>query len=205
MVRVLTVFGTRPEAIKLAPLIDELRQRPGIVSTVCVTGQHREMLDQVLDLFGIVPDYDLNLMRVDQTLPRLAASVLEKLAPILQSERPDWVVVQGDTTTAAMTALGAFYHRCKVAHVEAGLRSHDKWHPFPEEINRRVAGVVADVHFAPTEESRQNLLREGVPESCVMVTGNTIIDALHRIQSLPWNPESLGEKARVLEITQGRS
>jgi UDP-N-acetylglucosamine 2-epimerase (non-hydrolysing) len=195
IVRVLTVFGTRPEAIKLAPLVEQLRQRPGIVSKVCVTGQHREMLDQVLDLFGIVPDYDLNVMRADQTLPHLAASVLEKLAPILKMERPDWVVVQGDTTTAAMTALGAFYHCCKVAHVEAGLRSHNKWHPFPEEINRRVAGVIADIHFAPTEESRQNLLREGVPESCVMVTGNTIIDALHRIQSLPWNPEALGEEA----------
>jgi len=194
IVRVLTVFGTRPEAIKLAPLVEQLRQRPGVISKVCVTGQHREMLDQVLDLFGIVPDYDLNLMRADQTLPHLAASVLEELAPILESERPDWVVVQGDTTTAAMTALGAFYHRCKVAHVEAGLRSYDKWHPFPEEINRRVVGVIADIHFAPTEESRQNLLCEGVPESSVMVTGNTIIDALHRIQSLPWNPETLAEE-----------
>ena len=197
--RILTVFGTRPEAIKLAPLIAELGRQPRILSQVCVTAQHREMLDQVLGLFGIVPDYDLNLMRKDQTLPSLAASVLDALAPILQSERPDWVVVQGDTTTAAITALGAFYLHSKVAHIEAGLRSHDKWHPFPEEMNRRVAGVVADMHFAPTEESRQNLLHEGVPESCVTVTGNTIIDALHQIQALPWDPLTLGENTRVLE------
>jgi UDP-N-acetylglucosamine 2-epimerase (non-hydrolysing) len=198
-IRVLTVFGTRPEAIKLAPVIDELRRRSGIVCKVCVTAQHREMLDQVIDLFGIVPDYDLNLMRKNQTLSQLAASVLERLAPVLQAECPDWVVVQGDTTTTAITALGAFYHRARVAHVEAGLRSFDKWQPFPEEINRRVTGVIADIHFAPTEQSRQNLLREGVVESCVQVTGNTIIDALKRIQILPWDPSSLGKKAHVLE------
>lgn len=193
------MFGTRPEAIKLAPVIDELRRRSGIVCKVCVTAQHREMLDQVIDLFGIVPDYDLNLMRKNQTLSQLAASVLERLAPVLQAECPDWVVVQGDTTTTAITALGAFYHRARVAHVEAGLRSFDKWQPFPEEINRRVTGVIADIHFAPTEQSRQNLLREGVVESCVQVTGNTIIDALKRIQILPWDPSSLGKKAHVLE------
>lgn len=198
-VRVLTVFGTRPEAIKLAPVIDELGWRSGIISKVCVTAQHREMLDQVLEPFGIVPDYDLNLMQKNQSLPLLAASILEKLAPILESERPDWVVVQGDTTTAALAALGAFYRRAKVAHVEAGLRSYDKWQPFPEEINRRVAGVIADIHFAPTKQSKDNLLREGVPESRVMVTGNTIIDALHRIQSLPWNPETLGDQAGILK------
>ncbi|HVA93634.1 MAG TPA: UDP-N-acetylglucosamine 2-epimerase (non-hydrolyzing) [Candidatus Dormibacteraeota bacterium] len=204
VVRVLTVFGTRPEAIKLAPLIEALHRRPGTLSIVCVTGQHREMLDQVLKLFGIVPDHDLNLMRKDQTLPLLAASVFRKLAPILQSERPDWVVVQGDTTSAAIAALGAFYHRCKVAHVEAGLRSHDKWQPFPEEINRRITGVVADIHFAPTEQSRQNLLREGVPESSVMVTGNTIIDALHRIRSLPWDPRTLRGKPSFLKPSSGK-
>ncbi len=193
------MLGTRPEAIKLAPLIDELRRRPGIISKVCVTAQHREMLDQVLDLFQIAPDYDLNLMRKDQTLPHLAAAVFQELAPILLSERPDWVVVQGDTTTAAIAALGAFYQRAKVAHVEAGLRSHDKWQPFPEEINRRVAGVIADLHFAPTEQSRQNLLHEGVPASCVKVTGNTIIDALQWIQTLPWNSDLLGEHASLLK------
>lgn len=199
-VRILTVFGTRPEAIKLAPLIDELRRREGIVSKVCVTAQHREMLDQVLDAFEITPDYDLNLMRKDQSLSCLAAAALRQLSPVLEMEQPDWVVVQGDTTTAAVAALGAFYQRARVAHVEAGLRSHDKWRPFPEEINRRVAGVIADIHFAPTQESKQNLLREGVLESAVMVTGNTIIDALHKIQSLPWDPEVLGENAQVLRL-----
>ena len=155
------------------------------------------MLDQVIDLFGIIPDYDLNLMRKNQTLAQLAASALEQLAPVLQSERPDWVVVQGDTTTTAITALGAFYHRARVAHVEAGLRSFDKWQPYPEEINRRVTGVIADIHFAPTEQSRQNLLREGVVDTCVQVTGNTIIDALKRIQILPWDPSGLGMKANT--------
>jgi UDP-N-acetylglucosamine 2-epimerase (non-hydrolysing) len=197
-VRILTVFGTRPEGIKLAPVIDQLSRRPGIISKVCVTAQHREMLDQVLGPFGIVPDYDLNLMQKNQSLPHLAASILEKLAPILESERPDWVVVQGDTTTAAMGALSAFYQRARVAHVEAGLRSYDKWQPFPEEINRRVAGVIADIHFAPTEQSRNNLLSEGVLESSVKVTGNTIIDALNWIQTFPWDPETLGDQADVL-------
>jgi UDP-N-acetylglucosamine 2-epimerase (non-hydrolysing) len=196
--RVLSIFGTRPEGIKVAPVIDELRRTPGVVSQVCVTGQHREMLDQVLDLFGIVPDYDLNLMRENQSLSGLSAAVLTKLAPILASARPDWVLVQGDTTTAALAALAAFYARVKVGHIEAGLRSHDKWRPFPEEVNRRVAGVVADLHFAPTEAARKNLLCEGVPESHVVVTGNTVIDALRTVQTLPWEPSSLGEAGRAL-------
>lgn len=197
--RVLSIFGTRPEAIKLAPVITELQKRPGIVSKVCVTAQHREMLDQVLSVFGLTPDYDLNLMEKNQTLPRFAAAVLERLEPVFQSERPDWVLVQGDTTTVAAAALAAFYARAKVGHIEAGLRSHDKWQPFPEEINRRVAGVIADLHFSPTEQSRQNLLREGVPESRVVVTGNTVIDTLRWVQTRPWQPRSLGEAARALE------
>ncbi len=203
-IRILTVFGTRPEAIKLAPVIRELRRRPRIASKVCVTAQHRDMLDQVLEPFGIAPDHDLNLMKKDQALPDLAASVLLRLAPIFESEKPDWVIVQGDTTTAAIAALCAFYHRAKVAHVEAGLRSHDKWQPFPEEINRRIAGIVADMHFAPTEQSKQNLLREGVPESRVKVTGNTIIDALQRIRCLPWDSETLGESAGFLKSRDTR-
>jgi UDP-N-acetylglucosamine 2-epimerase (non-hydrolysing) len=194
--RVLSIFGTRPEAIKVAPVIDELQRAEDVVSRVCVTGQHREMLDQVLDLFGIVPDYDLNLMQENQSLSQLSAAVLTKLEPILASVRPDWVLVQGDTTTAALAALAAFYARVKVGHIEAGLRSHDKWRPFPEEINRRVAGVVADFHFAPTEAARQNLLCEGVPESQVVVTGNTVIDALRWVQALPWEPSTLGEAGR---------
>ncbi len=199
--RVLSIFGTRPEAIKLAPVIAELRKRPGIISKVCVTAQHREMLDQVLGVFGLAPDYDLNLMEKNQTLSRLAASVLGRLEAIFQSERPDWVLVQGDTTTVTAAALAAFYARAKVGHVEAGLRSHDKWQPFPEEINRRVAGVIADLHFAPTQQSRQNLLREGVPESRVVVTGNTVIDALRWVQSQPWDPRSLGAAGHALEDT----
>jgi UDP-N-acetylglucosamine 2-epimerase (non-hydrolysing) len=197
--RILSVFGTRPEAIKLAPVITELQRRPGIISKVCVTAQHRDMLDQVLRVFDLVPDYDLDLMRPNQTLSRLTASVLEGLEAIFQSERPDWVLVQGDTTTVTTAALAAFYARAKVGHIEAGLRSHDKWQPFPEEINRRVAGVIADLHFAPTEQSRQNLLREGVPESRVVVTGNTVIDALHWVQSQPWDPHSLNGASRALE------
>lgn len=196
---VLSIFGTRPEAIKLAPVIAELRKRSGIVSLVGVTAQHREMLDQVLSLFGIMPDYDLNLMQKNQTPSRVAASVLERLELMFQSAQPDWVLVQGDTTTAAAAALAAFYARVKVGHVEAGLRSHDKWRPFPEEINRRMAGVIADLHFAPTEQSLQNLLREGVSESQVAVTGNTVIDALRWVQAQPWNPRSLGEAGRALE------
>ena len=203
-VRVLSVFGTRPEAIKLAPVIAELRRRKGIVSQVCVTGQHREMLDQVLGLFGITPDYDLNLMQRNQTLARVAASVLEGLEPILDSARPDWVLVQGDTTTAAIAALAAFYAHARVGHVEAGLRSHDKWHPFPEEVNRRVAGAVADLHFAPTAGSRRNLLLEGVPASQVLVTGNTVIDALHSVQSQPWDLQSLGAAGRLLDSPQAK-
>ena len=194
-VRILTVFGTRPEAIKLAPVVDRLRRVPGVHTGVCVTAQHRDMLDQALAPFGIEPDYDLNLMQRDQTLTALASAVLHRLESVLYAERPDWVVVQGDTTTAALAALAAFYQQRRVAHVEAGLRSHDKWQPFPEEINRRIAGVIADLHFAPTEGARQNLLREGVPESAVRVTGNTIIDALRQIERFPWSPLVLGKRA----------
>lgn len=185
--RVLSVFGTRPEAIKMAPVIRELERRSqsGVESLVCVTGQHREMLDQVLELFGITPDYDLAVMEENQTLAGVAAAVLARLEPVLRQVKPDWVLVQGDTTTVAAASLAAFYARARVGHVEAGLRTFDKWQPFPEEINRRVAGVVADLHFAPTERSRQNLLREGIPAERILVTGNPVIDALHWVASLP--------------------
>jgi len=196
--RILAVFGTRPEAIKLAPVIAELRLHADIEARVCVTAQHREMLDQVLGLFGIAPDYDLNLMEQNQTPSQVASAVLRELEPILQQERPDWVLVQGDTTTVAAAALAAFYARAQVGHVEAGLRSHDKWRPFPEEINRRVAGVIADLHFAPTERARQNLLREGLPEAQVIVTGNTVIDALRSVEAQSWDLESLGARASEL-------
>ncbi len=190
--KVLSVFGTRPEAIKMAPVIQELRKYADeIEALTCVTAQHREMLDQVLNLFGIRPDYDLNVMADNQTPTQVAAAVLAGMEPILQRERPDWVLVQGDTTTVAATALAAFYAGVKVGHVEAGLRTHDKWHPFPEEINRRIAGVIADLHFAPTERSRRNLLREGVADAQVLVTGNTVIDALHWVADLPFDVSSL--------------
>lgn len=191
--KVLLIFGTRPEAIKLASVIRELKRRSAdgkLETRVCVTAQHRQMLDQVLQLFDIVPDYDLNVMRDNQSPTQVAAAVLARLEPILQKEKPDWVLVQGDTTTVAFAALAAFYAGVKVGHVEAGLRTHDKWQPFPEEINRRVASVVADLHFAPTEQARQNLLREGVPGEVIHVTGNPVIDALYMVADLPYDPTS---------------
>ncbi len=183
--RVLSVFGTRPEAVKMAPVVHALQQTPGVEALVCVTAQHRQMLDQVLDLFHIRPDVDLDLMRENQSLAELSAAIFTHLDPILTQMKPDWVLVQGDTTTVAITALLAYYRRIKVGHVEAGLRTHDKWQPFPEEINRRVAGIIADLHFAPTQWTRQNLLREGVPDSAIIVTGNPVIDALQYVASQP--------------------
>ncbi len=183
--RVLSIFGTRPEAVKMAPVVKTLAATPGIESLVCVTAQHREMLDQVMDLFDIQPDVDLNLMQPGQTLAGLTASIFTHLDPVLRDLKPDWVLVQGDTTTVMSAALLSYYHRIHVGHVEAGLRTGDKWQPFPEEINRRVAGVVADLHFAPTEHSRQNLLAEGVPDANILVTGNTVIDALREIVQRP--------------------
>ena len=176
--RILSIFGTRPEAIKMAPIVRELARTPGVDARVCVTAQHREMLDQVLDLFEITPDVDLDLMQPGQTLANLTARVFMAIDPVLADLQPDWVLVQGDTTTVMAAALATYYRQVKVGHVEAGLRTNDKWQPFPEEINRRVAGVVADLHFAPTERSRQNLLRENVPIEQIVVTGNPVIDAL---------------------------
>lgn len=161
---------------------------------MCVTAQHRQMLDQVLDLFAIQPDYDLDLMRDDQSLAELSAGIFTDLDPILDEFKPDWVLVQGDTTTVAIAALLAYYRRIRVGHVEAGLRTHDKWQPFPEEINRRVAGVAADLHFAPTQWARQNLLDEGVAAQAIALTGNPVIDALQFVAKQPM-PE---EAARLL-------
>ncbi len=186
--KVLLVFGTRPEAIKLAPVLQEMQRRArdrDIHPVVCVTAQHRDMLDQVLGLFNIRPHYDLGIMTGGQTPIQVASAVLSKLEPILLKEQPDWVVVQGDTTTVAAAAIAAFYARSRVAHVEAGLRTYDKWQPFPEEINRRIAGVVADLHFAPTERARQNLLKEGVQPANIMVTGNPVIDAVVQVSNSP--------------------
>jgi len=176
--RILSVLGTRPEAIKMAPLIKRLEATPGIAHAVCVTGQHRQMLDQVLELFAIKPDYDLNLMRAGQTLTDITVAVLNALPPVIDGFKPDRLLVQGDTTTAMAATLSGFYHRVRVGHVEAGLRTRDFDNPWPEEMNRRVADVIADLFFAPTEESRRNLLDEGTDPKRIHVTGNTVIDAL---------------------------
>lgn len=177
--RALVVFGTRPEAIKMAPLVFALRRRPDAFTVrVCTTAQHRDMLDQVLSVFGIVPDVDLDLMQPNQTLSGLGARVLAAMDEVLVAERPDWVLVQGDTTTVMMTALAAQHRQVRVGHVEAGLRTYDRRNPFPEEMNRVVTDHVSDLCFAPTEAAQANLLAEGIPAQRIRVTGNTVIDAL---------------------------
>lgn len=183
--RVLSVFGTRPEAVKMAPVVRRLAETPGVEARICVTAQHRQMLDPVLALFGLRPDVDLDLMRPDQPLAELTAALFNGLDPVLERLQPHWVLVQGDTTTAMAAALLAFYRRVRLGHVEAGLRTGDKWQPFPEEVNRRVATAVADLHFAPTAWARDNLLREGVPPDQVVLTGNPVIDALLEIAARP--------------------
>jgi UDP-N-acetylglucosamine 2-epimerase (non-hydrolysing) len=180
--RILIVLGTRPEAIKLGPLIHVLRAYAGAAAVrVCITGQHREMLAPVLELFDIVPDHDLRLMTPNQDLAWLTGAILQGVTRVIEVEHPDWVVVQGDTTTAFAAGLAAFYRGARVAHVEAGLRTRDKRSPFPEEANRRLVDGLADLHFAPTERAQQNLLREGADPSTVHVTGNTVIDALGHV------------------------
>ena len=175
----LILFGTRPEAIKMAPLVKEfLKNSETFETKVCVTGQHREMLDQVLNFFDIVPDYDLDLMEPEQTLYGLTAKIIIHFQPVLEDFQPDYVFVHGDTTTTMAGSISAFYSGAKVCHIEAGLRTHNKWTPFPEEINRQVTGRIADYHFAPTNTSKENLLKENIPEDSILVTGNTVIDAL---------------------------
>ncbi len=176
--KVLSVFGTRPEAIKMAPVIKALRATTGIEALVCITAQHREMLDSVLGVFAIAPDFDLDIMRAGQTLTDITSAVLQGMAGVLARSRPDWVLVHGDTTTTFAAALAAFYAGVRVGHVEAGLRTGDKRAPWPEELNRRLTDTIADLHFAPTEQARCNLLAEGVPAATIHVTGNTVIDAL---------------------------
>jgi len=177
-VNVLLIFGTRPEAIKLAPVIQELRTHAGIKPVVCVTGQHREMLDQVLSLFKIQPDYDLNIMQANQSLFDITGQALSKIEMVLKDERPDLVLVQGDTTTAFVGALASFYQKIPVGHVEAGLRTYNKYSPFPEEMDRVLIDHLADLCFVPTKRAQQNLLREGVAKEGIFVTGNTVVDAL---------------------------
>lgn len=178
-IKVMTIFGTRPEAIKMAPLVKELEQYPdAIESVVCVTAQHRQMLDQVLEIFHIKPDYDLNIMKERQTLVEIVSRSLEGLDRVMKEAKPDIVLVHGDTSTTFVGSLAAFYNQIAVGHVEAGLRTYDKYAPYPEEINRRITGVIADMHFAPTESNRQNLLSEKTNPDTIYVTGNTVIDAL---------------------------
>ena len=176
----LIVFGTRPEAIKMAPLVKEFLKHQDTFNTkVCITAQHREMLDQVLSFFEITPDYDLDLMKPNQNLYTLTADIITNLKPVLEDFQPDYVYVHGDTTTTMATSIAAFYSGAKVCHVEAGLRTFNKRSPFPEEINRSVTGSICDYHFAPTETSKQNLLNENVSDDNILITGNTVIDALH--------------------------
>lgn len=178
MKKVMLVFGTRPEAIKMCPLVLELRKRPGINVCVCVTGQHRKMLDQVLDTFHVTPDYDLSIMKEQQTLFDVTNEVLEKIKTVIESEKPDVVLVHGDTSTTFSTALACYYMQVPVGHVEAGLRTYDIYSPYPEEFNRQAVGIIAKYHFAPTETAKNNLLQEGKKSERIYVTGNTAIDAL---------------------------
>jgi len=208
MTRVLVVLGTRPEAIKLAPVVRALREHPGNrgEAILCSTGQHKEMLADALAGFELKPDLDLAVMRPGQTPADVVGRLMLELGPVFTEHKPDWVVVQGDTATVMAASLAAFLHRIPVAHVEAGLRTSDRWQPFPEEINRRVAGVVADVHFAATAGSRDNLLREGVPAADVLLAGNTVIDALQwmvqRVQDRPLPVDLQGR--RMVLVTAHR-
>ncbi len=182
-IKTLIVFGTRPEAIKMAPIVKAMEKNPNIESTVCVTAQHREMLDQVLNIFGITPQYDLNIFKSGQTLTEITNRALSGLEKVITEVKPDVMLVQGDTTTVFAGALAGFYHKVKIGHVEAGLRSGNIYSPYPEEANRKLTGVVTDFHFAPTEQSRDNLLKEGYSDEKIFITGNTVIDALFEVIS----------------------
>ncbi len=206
-IKVMTVFGTRPEAIKMAPLVKELKKHEDKIETiVCVTAQHRQMLDQVLEIFSIVPDRDLNLMKQGQTLASLTSSALTALDGVMEEEKPDLVLVHGDTTTAFVSAMAAFYRQIPVGHVEAGLRTYNKYSPFPEEINRQFISLVADFNFAPTEKSRQNLLAWKVPEESIFVTGNTAIDVIGTTVREDYTHEALewAKDSRLILLTAHR-
>ncbi len=191
MQKVLCVFGTRPDAIKMAPVVLELKRRPASFAVrVAVTGQHRTMLDQVLSVFGITPDFDLDIMTQGQTLAQVTTRALSGLDPILAAEKPDWVLAQGDTTTTFVAALAAFYHQARFGHVEAGLRTGDKYDPFPEEMNRLLTTRLATLHFPPTPESAANLRADGVGDNAIVLTGNTVIDALLNVAAKPYLPEN---------------
>lgn len=178
MEKIIICFGTRPEAIKMAPLVRACQENKGLETLVCVTAQHREMLDQVLDFFQIVPDIDLDLMQANQSLNELSARIISAMDKVLEKEQPDWVLVHGDTTTSSMVALAAFHRGIKIGHVEAGLRTYNKYSPFPEEINRQLTGRIANAHFAPTQKAYDCLIHEGIAQEDCVITGNTVVDAL---------------------------
>lgn len=207
---VLTIFGTRPEAIKMAPLVRAIDSSGDFVSKVCVTAQHRQMLDQVLDIFGITPDYDLNIMKEGQTLSGITNLVLDGVEKVLNRLKPDMVLVHGDTTTTFVAALAAFYCKIPVGHVEAGLRTYDKYFPFPEEMNRKLTGCIADIHFSPTESNFNNLVREGVNPDIIYITGNTAIDALRSTVSEDYEFEDKSlrkidfSRKRIITVTAHR-
>ena len=205
-IKVMTIFGTRPEAIKMAPLVKELELREEIESIVCVTAQHRQMLDQVLETFEITPDYDLNIMKQGQTLVDITTRALQSLSEVISNVKPDIVLVHGDTTTTLAGSLAAFYNKTLVGHVEAGLRTYDKYSPYPEEVNRQITGIIADMHFAPTEISKNNLLKEGKKECSIYVTGNTAIDALKTTVKEDYYNEIFGKigSDRMIMLTAHR-
>jgi UDP-N-acetylglucosamine 2-epimerase (non-hydrolysing) len=213
--KVLSIFGTRPEAIKMAPLVVKLKQNAQIDSAVCVTGQHREMLDQVLELFDITPDYDLNVMKKNQSLSEVTSRIINNLSPILEEYQPDLILVHGDTTTTFSAALSGFYHQVSVGHVEAGLRTGNIFSPWPEEANRKLVSCITEMHFAPTEQAMINLKQENVKGNKIMVTGNTVIDALMMIKdniegdinlqnSLSKNFSFIGDGKRIVLVTGHR-
>ncbi|HCY77269.1 MAG TPA: UDP-N-acetylglucosamine 2-epimerase (non-hydrolyzing) [Ignavibacteriales bacterium] len=204
MKKISFVFGTRPEAIKLAPVIIEMKKHPEFEVNVCVTAQHREMLDQVLEVFNIKPDFDLNLMTPDQTLANLTAEAIVKLDNYFKTYKPDLVFVQGDTTSVLAASIAAFYNNIRIAHVEAGLRTFNKSAPFPEEINRVLTSHIADLHFAPTETAKNNLIKEGITEEKIFVTGNTVIDALFHVKDIVSKnpPEVMGVNKEILDTNK---
>ena len=206
-IKIMTVFGTRPEAIKMAPLVLELKKHPEIETITTVTAQHREMLDQVLDIFKITPDYDLNIMHRGQTLTDITVEVLNQLRDVLQKEKPDMILTHGDTTTTFAASLAAFYEKIAIGHVEAGLRTWNKYSPYPEEMNRQMTDALSDLYFAPTEQSKQNLLKENHPEKEIFVTGNTTIDALKQTVQEDYHHDVLDEidsENKVILVTMHR-
>ena len=206
-IKIMTVFGTRPEAIKMAPLVLELKKHPEIETITTVTAQHREMLDHVLDIFKITPDYDLNIMHRGQTLTDITVEVLNQLRDVLQKEKPDMILTHGDTTTTFAASLAAFYEKIAIGHVEAGLRTWNKYSPYPEEMNRQMTDALSDLYFAPTEQSKQNLLKENHPEKEIFVTGNTAIDALKQTVQEDYHHDVLDEidpENKVILVTMHR-